>query len=110
MKTKNSKQKIRMPNGGSQQPLVRLGEFEFIVTAYAEPAAGPGWANSPLWIVIANKATGKWRQDCLQPDEQTAEMSALYAFSALAHGRMTGLVERIAANRHSLRRLVRRRM
>lgn len=72
---------------------VRLEEFEYIVTAYAQPAAGPGWANSPMWVVIANNSTGKFRQDCIQPEEQTAEMSALYAFSALAHGRMTSLVE-----------------
>lgn len=86
---------MKTPKHPSRRRIL-LEEHERIVTAFAQAAAGPGWANSPLWIIIANAVTGKWRQECLQPDEQTPEMALLYEFSALAHGRMTALVQRIA--------------
>lgn len=75
---------------------LKLKANEYIVTAYARPASGPGWANHPLWVVIANNATRNMREACLQPDEQTEEMRRLYAFSALAAAEMTAAVERIA--------------
>ena len=64
-----------------------------IVTAYAEPASGPGWTNSPLWVVWRNPHDNQLHQGCFQPTEQTREMALLYAFSALAHQRMTRIVE-----------------
>lgn len=60
----------------------RLSEWEYIVTAYAEPAAGPGWANSLVYVVIGDKQTGKTREECLQPDEQTDAMRTLYGIAA----------------------------
>ena len=74
---------------------IPLSRTERIVTAYAEPAAGPGWANTPLWVIIEDGATGKVRQVCLQPSEQTAEMHTLYGFSSLAHSQMMGAVKRV---------------
>ncbi len=76
--------------------LVRLLCTEYIETAYAQYANGPGWANAPLWIVITDRATGKTRKACLQPEEQTEEMRTLYSFSALAHASMTGAVKRVS--------------
>jgi hypothetical protein len=92
----NTPTKYRRALVGAQRR-VKLDEHEYIVTAYAKPASGPGWANKPLWVVIGNKETGKFREDCIQPMEQTAGMVELYDFSALAHERMTNLVERIAS-------------
>ena len=69
-----------------------IGRDDTIVTAYAEPANGPGWANTPLWVIVRD-AAGKLRQECIQPGEQTEDMLTLYAFSALLHGRMTRAVE-----------------
>ena len=75
----------------------KLEADEYIVTAYARAASGPGWVNYPLWVVVASNATGKMREACLQPHEQTEEMRMLYAFSALATAKMTAAVERIAS-------------
>lgn len=66
----------------------KLRKGESIVTAFAEGASGPGWSNALVWVII-RRVDGALEQECLQPDEQTAEMSALYAVSAAAHGSMT---------------------
>jgi len=62
-----------------------------IVTAYAESAAGPGWANQPIWVIVRGR-DGALREECIQPDEQTDWMYALYAVSAAAHGSMVKAV------------------
>ena len=61
-----------------------------IVCAYADRASGPGWANSPLWVIV--RRGGILRQECLQPEEQTREIAWLYSVSASAHEAMTGAV------------------
>lgn len=100
MKTTLPKTKKRKPAGRTASlrsgTLVRLLRTEYIETAYAQHAAGPGWANAPLWIVITDGATGKTRKACLQPEEQTPEMRTLYSFSALAHASMLSAVERVS--------------
>ena len=63
-----------------------------IVCAFAEPAAGPGWANSPLWYILRD-GNGTLTMHCLQPDEQTAEIGLLYRTSAALHGTMVQAVE-----------------
>ena len=70
---------------------VKLRDRESVVTAFAEPASGPGWANSPLWVIV-RAADGSLRQECLQPGEQTAEMRSLYPICAAAHRAMTSTV------------------
>ena len=65
---------------------------EHIVTAWAEPAAGPGWANRPLWVLIRD-GDGKLRVECIQPADQTVDMHILYSVSAAVHAQMTRAVE-----------------
>ena len=69
-----------------------IGREDTVLTAYAEPAKGPGWANAPIWVIVRD-ADDNLRQECIQPSEQTEDMLTLYAFSALLHGRMTIAVE-----------------
>lgn len=64
-----------------------------IVTAYAESARGPGWDNTPIWVVW-REAGGRLHHDCLQPVEQTDEMRVLYEVSAAAHAAMLAAVSR----------------
>lgn len=71
-----------------------LGARDTIVAAYAEGAAGPGWANQPVWLVVRD-GDGNLRMECLQPDEQSSEMLMLYPFSQLAHNSMTGAARRL---------------
>ena len=72
----------------------KLGPDEYVVAAFAEHASGPGWANSPVVMIVYDRSTGKLRQEGLQPEEQTAEMHTLYDVSAAAHGAMTAAVRR----------------
>ena len=62
-----------------------------IVTAYAEGAAGPGWANSPIWVIVRG-LDGSLRQECIQPSEQTRDMVTLYGVSQAAHAGMCAAV------------------
>jgi len=67
---------------------MRLKKGCHIITAFAESAAGPGWANSPIWIVVQDE-NKKIQMECIQPEEQTPEMRLLYAISQAAHFSMT---------------------
>lgn len=71
----------------------KLGEHDVVITAYAEPAVGPGWANQPVWVVVRSRLDGTIRQICLQPFEQSAEMLYLYSISAAVHAAMTGAAQ-----------------
>ena len=62
-----------------------------IVCAYAEPAAGPGWANAPLWIV--ERIDGSLYERCLQPHEQPARIVHLYRIAAAVHAEMMSALE-----------------
>ena len=66
-----------------------------IVTAWAESASGPGWANQPVWVLVRERC-GKLRIECLQPDEQSRDIHTLYRVSSAAHGAMVTAVQRAA--------------
>lgn len=67
---------------------LKLKYGDHIVAAYAEPASGPGWANSPLWLVVCSEDRGL-RLECMQPDEQTAGIASIYRIGAEVHSEMT---------------------
>jgi hypothetical protein len=75
-----------------------LDERDRIVAVVAEPASGPGWANTPLWIIMQDES-GKLRRECLQPDEQSDGIRVLYATAAAVHGSLVKEVEALVANR-----------
>ncbi len=77
---------------------------ETIVTAFAEYAAGPGWANRPLWVIVRGEDQ-RLREECIQPQDQTAEMHALFRVSNAAHEAMKSAVES-AVERQKTRRKV----
>lgn len=62
-----------------------------IVTVYAEPSADR--SNAPIWV-ITRDGNQQLHQECIQPDEQTPEMMALYAVSAACHASMCRAVEK----------------
>jgi hypothetical protein len=80
-----------------------IDKTETIVTAYAEYAAGPGWANRPIWVIVRDQ-NQKLREVCLQPEHQTADMLALFRVSNAAHLAMTGAVTAWAATKSKARR------
>jgi hypothetical protein len=65
---------------------------EKIITAFAEYAGGPGWANRPIWVIVRD-ANLRLREECIQPQNQTAEMHALFRVSNAAHEAMKSAVE-----------------
>lgn len=65
----------------------------YVVAAYAESAAGPGWANSPIWIIVQDE-NKKLIMECVQPEDQTSEMRLLYSVSQAAHLAMTNAVRK----------------
>jgi hypothetical protein len=64
-----------------------------VVAAYAESAGGPGWGNTPIWVLVQDR-DGTYTVDCIQPSDQTEEMVTLYRVSQAAHLAMTGAVKR----------------
>lgn len=74
---------------------MKLSDGETIVTAWAESASGPGWSNSPLWVLVRS-ADGRLRVDCIQPDKHTRDMATLYRVSQEAHLAMTRAVRTAA--------------
>lgn len=55
---------------------VKKGKID-VVTAFAEPACGPGWSNSPVWVICRN-CDGSFYMECIQPEDQTRDMRLLY--------------------------------
>lgn len=63
---------------------MKLNEHDHIVAVVAKPASGPGWSNTPLWIIVQD-GNGDLRRECLQPDEQSEGIWLLYATAAAVH-------------------------
>lgn len=61
-----------------------MARVKRLVTAFAEPAAGPGWANTPLYIIWRDEK-GALHEECLQPEDQSITMKALYAVASASH-------------------------
>ena len=70
-----------------------ITEHDIIITAYASPAQGPGYSNTPLWVVVRDRRDGAYREICLQPDEQSREMLTLYKIAAAVNEELLGWVK-----------------
>ena len=64
-----------------------------IVAVTARSASGPGWANSPVWVVWRDEY-GQLHEDCLQPNEQSIEIHTLYRVCAAAAAALEAAVVR----------------
>jgi len=70
---------------------LHIQDGDIVITAYAESAAGPGWANTPIWVILKSRE-GLVHIECLQPDMQTRDMHILYDISQPAHLAMSNAV------------------
>lgn len=72
---------------------IKLKKGEYVVCAYAESAAGPGWVNSLIVVVVENQ-NRELRLERIQPNQWGAspELRALYGVSSVVHEKMTVLV------------------
>ena len=59
------------------------------VTAWAERSSGPGWSNTLLWVIVRDQS-GKLREECLQPEEQSRAVFTLYDTAAALHKALMG--------------------
>ena len=58
---------------------------ETLITAWARPASGPGWSNTPLWYLVRvdDEERGQSLEiRCLQPDQQGRSIDYLYPIAA----------------------------
>lgn len=56
---------------------INLGVGERVVAVVPERCNGPGWSNSPVWVFVATN-DGRLREECIQPNERTPQMHALF--------------------------------
>lgn len=56
---------------------ITLQEGEIVIAVVPEYASGPGWANQPTWVYVRD-SQGKCRMVCIQPDERSASLNALF--------------------------------
>lgn len=84
---------------------LRLKDGDRIAYIRAERAAGPGWQNAPLWIIV-RESGGKLREECLQPNEQTRDMLLLYRAAEAIHAALAGAVEGALLNPSARKRRV----
>jgi hypothetical protein len=68
-------------------------EGDTVITAYPESCSGPGWANWPVWVIVRDRE-GKLRSECLQPEQQSAEMGVLFGVCEKAHAAITNETRR----------------
>lgn len=57
---------------------IKLAYGERVVAVVPERCNGPGWNNAPTWVYIATN-DGRLREECIQPNERTAELHTLFA-------------------------------
>jgi hypothetical protein len=74
-----------------QKP-IPLSRTERVIAVVPEYCAGPGWANSPLWVHIADHATGTLRSECIQPEDQTPEQHVLFRIGADVHAALVNSI------------------
>jgi len=85
-------------NEDAVEPLFRLSEHDRIVVAYARKASGPGWSNRPLWVIVEDRITGRMREECIQPQQQSEEMWRMYDIAHEVDCVLYAAVKRLLAN------------
>lgn len=74
-----------------------------IVAVIASRASGPGWSNTPLWVVVKDQ-NGKLREVCFQPDEQSPDVRLLYSIAEQTHRTMVAAVELMVADQNKCKK------
>lgn len=72
--------------------ILRLKEGDYIRAVMPESAAGPGWANTPLYVIVRD-GNGKLREECLQPREQPRDVMLLFGIVEKVQAAMLSILE-----------------
>lgn len=68
---------------------------ERIVAAVPETITGAGYRNFIIWVHIVDYSKQTWREECIQPEEQTPVMRALFNPLEQAHKSMLGAIKTV---------------
>lgn len=71
---------------------ITLSPGEHVAAVVPERCSGPGWGNSPIWVHIHNNGAGTFRTECIQPDERTPGLHALFGIGAEVCATLIGAV------------------
>jgi hypothetical protein len=74
---------------------IDLKDNERIVAAIPETITGAGYHNFIIWVHIVDYSKQTWREECIQPEEQTPVMIALFKPLEQAHEVMLGEIETV---------------
>jgi hypothetical protein len=64
---------------------ITLQYGEIVIAVVPEFCNGPGWSNAPIMVYIAGNQRKTLRTVYIQPQDQTAEMHALFGPGAAMH-------------------------
>jgi hypothetical protein len=70
---------------------IKLKAGERIIAVVPEYSNGPGWSNAPAWVYIVDRERNL-REECIQPDERTPEMHALFGPGNAMHHALVAAV------------------
>lgn len=70
---------------------IALKRLERIIAVVPEYCHGPGWSNTVVWVYISNEKE-QLRTECLQFEDQSYEMYALFAPGAAMHTALVNAV------------------
>jgi len=79
-------------------------KHDCVIAAWCEHAAGPGWANSPVFVVVKDRRDGTHRIECLQPEEQTFVMSVIFGICAQSHNILVSEVEKCVMQKKKIKK------
>jgi hypothetical protein len=72
---------------------IKLTRNEKIVAVVPERCYGPGWANAPTWVHIVNYADNSHRMECIQPEDRTPTLRALFHAGEAMHDSLMASIE-----------------
>jgi hypothetical protein len=65
--------------------VITLKGNERIVAVVPEYVNGAGFRNWPVWVHIVDYSQNTWREECIQPEEQTKEIGLIFPVLEAAH-------------------------
>lgn len=82
-----------------KEKIIVLGPEEKVLAVVPEFCAGPGWANTPVWVYIGNFSDKTFRQECLQPEEQSEEIGTLFSIGVATNAALIRAIKTMGKKR-----------
>ena len=72
-----------------------LKDGDVVMSAWGEECSGPGWFNTPMFVLVYNSLDGKNRIECIQPEEQSEQMRDFISVSHLINRKLVYAVRNL---------------